>query len=275
MTMLHAGGKFGGGSYKVSGGLHGVGVSAVNALSEWCEVVVWRDGKTHFQRYERGYPSGPVEVKGKAPTKTTGTKTTFRFDPEIFKGAITYRFDTLVQRFREMAFVTRGVTIFLLDERSNREMTFYFEGGIISFVRYLNRNRQVLHPVVHVEREIDGIAIDAAIQYTGAYAESVYAFANTINTVINRRKFEFFIPISPLIDHCVSISRFLSRLAFAASNSAFFSFSLATISAGAFVRKASLVSFFSTLLKSDAAFSNRLVRRSISFCTSIRPARGI
>ncbi|MBN1147905.1 MAG: DNA topoisomerase (ATP-hydrolyzing) subunit B [Anaerolineales bacterium] len=183
MTTLHAGGKFGSGSYKVSGGLHGVGVSAVNALSEWCEVVVWRDGKTHFQRYERGYPTGPLVVKGKAPANTTGTKTTFKFDPEIFKGDLTYRFDALVQRFREMAFVTRGVTIFLLDERSNREMTFYFEGGITSFVRYLNRNRQVLHPVVHVEKEVDGIAIDAAIQYTDAYAESVYAFANTINTI--------------------------------------------------------------------------------------------
>ena len=101
----------------------------------------------------------------------TGTKTTFKFDPEIFKGDLDFRFDTLVQRFREMAFVTRGVTIFLLDERTDREMTFYFEGGITSFVRYLNRNRQVLHPVVHVEKEVDGITIDAAIQYTDAYAE--------------------------------------------------------------------------------------------------------
>lgn len=183
MTILHAGGKFGGGSYKVSGGLHGVGVSAVNALSEWCEVEVQRDGKVHFQRYERGYPAGPVKVIGKASSKATSTKTTFKFDSLIFQGDIDYRFDPLVQRFREMAFVTRGVTIFFLDERSNREMTFYFEGGIISFVRYLNRNRQVLHPPVHVEREVDGITIDAAIQYTDAYAESVYAFANTINTV--------------------------------------------------------------------------------------------
>jgi DNA gyrase subunit B len=183
MTVLHAGGKFGGGSYKVSGGLHGVGVSAVNALSEWCEVEVRRDGKIHFQRYERGYPKGPVEVAGKAPQGSTGTRTTFKYDPEIFKGELDYRFDTLVQRFREMAFVTRGVTIFLLDERNDREMTFYFEGGITSFVRYLNRNREVLHPVVHIEKEVDGITIDAAIQYTDAYAESVYAFANTINTI--------------------------------------------------------------------------------------------
>ncbi len=183
MTVLHAGGKFGGGGYKVSGGLHGVGVSAVNALSEWCEVEVNRDGLIHKQRYERGYPQGPVEVIGKAPKDDTGTRTTFKFDTEIFKGDLDYNFNTLVQRFREMAFVTRGVTIYLLDERSYREMTFYFEGGIASFVRYLNRNRSVLHKVVEVEKEIDGVTVDAAIQYTDAYAESVYAFANTINTI--------------------------------------------------------------------------------------------
>ena len=183
MTTLHAGGKFGGESYKVSGGLHGVGVSAVNALSEWCEVEVRREGKVHFQRYERGYPSAAVEVIGKSSKNSTGTRTTFKFDPEIFTGDIDYRFDTLVQRFREMAFVTRGTTMYLLDERSGREMTFYFEGGITSFVRYLNRNRTVLHPVVYVDKDVDSVSIDAAIQYTDAFAESVYAFANTINTV--------------------------------------------------------------------------------------------
>jgi DNA gyrase subunit B len=183
MTTLHAGGKFGGGSYKVSGGLHGVGVSAVNALSEWCEVEVKRDGKIHFQRYEHGYPVASVKVIGKIPSEITGTRTTFKYDSKIFTGDIDYKFETLVQRFREMAFVTRGVTIYMLDERSNREMTFYFEGGITSFVRYLNRNRGVLHPVVHVEKEVDNIVIDAAIQYSDAYAESVYAFANTINTI--------------------------------------------------------------------------------------------
>jgi DNA gyrase subunit B len=183
MTVLHAGGKFGGGSYKVSGGLHGVGVSAVNALSEWCEVEVNRDGKKHFQRYERGFPKGPVAIIGKTSPKETGSKTTFKFDPDIFKGDLDYRFDTLSQRFREMAFVTRGVTIYFRDDRINREMTFYFEGGITSFVRYLNRNRDVLHSVVHAEKEIDGITIDSAIQYTDAYAESVYSFANTINTI--------------------------------------------------------------------------------------------
>ncbi len=183
MTVLHAGGKFGGGGYKVSGGLHGVGVSAVNALSEWCEVEVRRDGQIHKQRYERGYPQGPVVSSGKIKEDESGTKTTFKFDPEIFKESIDYRFDTLAQRFREMAFVTRGTTIHFRDERGDRELTFYFEGGINSFVRYLNRNRAPLHPVVYVEKDIDGIGIEAAIQYTDSYTESVYSFANTINTV--------------------------------------------------------------------------------------------
>ncbi len=183
MTTLHAGGKFGGGSYKVSGGLHGVGVSAVNALSEWCEAQVYRDGQIYFQRYEKGYPVTPVKVIGKTSKDENGTHITFKYDPEIFKGEMDFRFDNLTQRFREMAFVTRGVTLYFLDERVEKEMTFYFEGGITSFVRYLNRNRDVLHPVVHVEKEMDGITVDAAIQFTDAYAESVYAFANTINTV--------------------------------------------------------------------------------------------
>jgi len=184
MTTLHAGGKFGGGGYKVSGGLHGVGVSAVNAVSEWCEVEVRLDGQIHFQRYERGYPKVPVKVIGKTKAVDTGTKVTFKFDPQIFKeDNLDYRFDTLLQRFREMAFVTRGVTIKFVDERSDREMTFYFEGGITSFVRYLNRNRENLHSVVHVEKDIDNIGIEAAIQYTDAYTESVYSFANTINTI--------------------------------------------------------------------------------------------
>ena len=184
MTTLHAGGKCGGGGYKVSGGLHGVGVSAVNALSEWCEVEVHLDGQIHFQRYERGYPKTPVKVIGKTKADDTGTKVTFKFDPQIFKeDNLDYRFDTLLQRFREMAFVTRGVTIKFMDERNDREMTFYFEGGITSFVRYLNRNRENLHSVVHVEKDVEGTGIEAAIQYTDAYTESVYSFANTINTI--------------------------------------------------------------------------------------------
>ena len=183
MTMLHAGGKFGGGSYKVSGGLHGVGVSAVNALSRWCEVEVRRDGKVYSQRYERGVPAGPVKAVGKAKAGETGTTVTFRFDEEIFKGELDYKFDTLATRFREMAFVTRGVTISLTDERDGQETSFYFEGGILSFVKYLNRNREVVHPVVAVNREVEGIGIEVAVQYTDVYNESVYSFANTINTV--------------------------------------------------------------------------------------------
>jgi DNA gyrase subunit B len=182
MTVIGAGGKFGGGGYKVSGGLHGVGVSAVNALSEWMVTEIKRDGKLWQQSYKRGVPQGTIKQIGKAKDET-GTKQTFIFDKQIFTEDIDYRFDTLVQRFREMAFVTRGVMIRLVDERNDREMTFYFEGGLTSFVRYLNRNRENLHSVVHVEKDIDAIGIEAAIQYTDAYTESVYSFANTINTV--------------------------------------------------------------------------------------------
>jgi DNA gyrase subunit B len=183
MTTLHSGAKFGGEGYKVSGGLHGVGVSAVNALSEWCEVEVRRGGKVYAQRYERGAPVGPVKPIGKTAKGVTGTKTTFKYDREIFKGDLDYRFSTLVARFREMAFVTRGVTIRLLDKRNEQEMTFYFEGGIVAFVRYLNRNRKTLHTVVHAENVVNGTGIEVALQYSDSYAESLYSFANTINTV--------------------------------------------------------------------------------------------
>ena len=182
MTVIGAGGKFGGGGYKVSGGLHGVGVSAVNALSEWVVTEIKRDGKLWQQNYKRGVPQGLIKQIGKVKDET-GTKQTFKFDKQIFTEDIDYRFDTLVQRFREMAFVTRGVRIRFVDERADREMTFYFEGGLTSFVRYLNRNRENLHSVVHVEKDIEAIGIEAAIQYTDAYTESVYSFANTINTI--------------------------------------------------------------------------------------------
>jgi len=182
MTVLHAGGKFGGGSYKVSGGLHGVGVSAVNALSEWMEVTVHREGKVFFQRYERGIPKAPVKTIGTYTGEQTGTTTTFLFDRTIFKEDTGFKFDTLMQRFREMAFVTRGVTMKLVDERDDREITFHFEGGIESFARYLNRNRDLVSPTIYGEKEIDGIGIEYAVQYTDTYAESVYTFANTIHT---------------------------------------------------------------------------------------------
>jgi len=186
MTTLHAGAKFGGDGYKVSGGLHGVGVSAVNALSEWMEVVVDnpRDGRRYHQRYERGISVSPVEEIG--ATQEQGTRVTYRFDPTIFID-VSFDFETLAQRVRELAFVAGGVAIHLVDEREQpfpREMTFYFEGGIASFVRYLNRNRKVLHQeVVYANHRHDGVGIEVALQYTDTYAESVYVFANTIHTI--------------------------------------------------------------------------------------------
>jgi DNA gyrase subunit B len=186
MTTLHAGAKFGGDGYKVSGGLHGVGVSAVNALSEWMEVVVDnpRDGRRYRQRYERGTPVTSVEEIGEAHGQ--GTRVTYRFDSTIFKD-VAFEFETLVQRMRELAFVAGGVAIHLLDEREEpfpQEMTFYFEGGIASFVRYLNRNRKVLHDeVVYANYANSGVGIEVAMQYTDTYAMSVYAFANTIHTI--------------------------------------------------------------------------------------------
>jgi DNA gyrase subunit B len=184
MTKLHAGGKFGSGAYKVSGGLHGVGVSAVNALSDWLEVEVRSDGVLYMQRYHRGVPEAEVAVAGKVEDGTHGTRTTFLPDKTIFEDT-EYKFDTLLQRFREMAFLTRGLTIDFMDERTDngaRQTSFYFEGGVRSFVRYLNKNRVVLHEPVYIEREVEGVTIEAAIQYNDGYSESVYAFANTINT---------------------------------------------------------------------------------------------
>jgi DNA gyrase subunit B len=188
MTELMAGGKFGSGSYKATGGLHGVGVSAVNALSAGMQVEVRREGRVWRQRYVRGVPQTQVERLGKS--KETGTVVTFMPDTEIFPD-INFRFETLTQHFRETAFVTRGLRISLLDERVEpfpHEATFYFEGGIASFVRYLNRNRKPLHDVVYAKREVsvEGIGeieVEVAIQYADYYAESVYAFANTINTL--------------------------------------------------------------------------------------------
>ncbi len=184
MTKLHAGGKFGSGAYKVSGGLHGVGVSAVNALSDWLEVEVRTGGQVHFQRYQRGIPQAAVAVIGKAEGGETGTHTTFTPDPTIFEETV-FRFETLEQRFREMAFLNRGLTINFADERTDngaRWMSFYFEGGVRSFVRYLNKNRTVLHEPVYIEKQVEGSLIEAAIQYNDSFNESVFSFANTINT---------------------------------------------------------------------------------------------
>jgi DNA gyrase subunit B len=186
MTMLHAGGKFDETAYKVSGGLHGVGAAAVNALSEWMEVTVRRDGGIFKQRYEKGIPVTPVEKIASLPrsNRETGTSTTFKFDDGIFKEEVDYRFDTLMNRFREMAFVTRGVFITLIDERpsSSRKMSFYFEGGLKSFVRYVNRNRRTIHDPIYAQKEVEKVEVEVAIQYTDSIATSEFAFANTIHT---------------------------------------------------------------------------------------------
>ena len=183
MTKLHAGGKFGGGGYKVSGGLHGVGVSAVNALSSWMETKVKRNGKIYRQRFERGVPVSEVEVVGKCAQDDTGTIQTFLRDDTIFI-VLEYSWHMLITRLREMAFLTRGVDILFVDERPEQphEMNFYFEGGVKSFVRYLNKNRTVLHSPIHVDMEVESTQVEAAIQYTDGFSESVFAFANTINT---------------------------------------------------------------------------------------------
>ena len=183
MTKLHAGAKFGQGGYKVASGLHGVGVSAVNALSEWLETTVRRDGQLYRQKYARGVPKAEVKVVGKYPKdERSGTIQRFYPDKQIFK-EIDYKFDVLTQRFREMAFLTRGLTIAFKDERDGRATTFYFEGGITSFVRYLNKNRNVIHAPFNAARQINGSTIEVAIQYTDGYGESTFTFANNINTV--------------------------------------------------------------------------------------------
>jgi DNA gyrase subunit B len=181
-TVLHAGGKFGGGGYKVSGGLHGVGISVVNALSEWLSVESARDGSIWGQQYERGKPKGPVKKLGPQGDRR-GTKTRFRADPEMFE-SIEYSFDLISQYLRESAYLTKGVWITFIDQRVDRERSFYFEGGLQSFVRHLNRNKEALHSQpIYVERREGGTLVEVAIQYNDTYTENVLAFANNINTV--------------------------------------------------------------------------------------------
>ena len=180
MTTLHAGGKFGGSAYKVSGGLHGVGVSVVNALSEWLEVEVWSDGKKYLQRYERGKPTGDLEEVGKA--RRTGTRVTFLSDGEIFEDR-TFSLDVLSNRLREMAFLNRGLRIALIDERVDKSEEFYYTGGIKQFVELLNENKATLHPrPIFIEAQRDETAVEIALQYNDGYAETVFSFANNINT---------------------------------------------------------------------------------------------
>ena len=181
-TVLHAGGKFGGGGYKVSGGLHGVGVSVVNALSEWMGVESARDGSIWTQEYQRGKPLGPVKKLGPQGTRK-GTRTSFRADPEMFE-TTDFEFDTISQRLRESAYLNKGVWITLIDERRDRERSFYFEGGLQSFVRHLNRNKEALHHrPIYVDRREGSTAVEVALQYNDSYTENVLAFANNINTV--------------------------------------------------------------------------------------------
>jgi len=181
MTKLHAGGKFGGGGYKVSGGLHGVGLSVVNALSERLQVTVMRHGKQHYQEYRRGAPTAPMKVVGKADT--TGTYIRFWPDPEVFE-ELGFHWDIVSHRLRELAFLNKALTILLRDERIDLDYTFYFEGGISAFVKYLNRDKGWvnLRPL-HVEREIEENTVEIALQYNQGFTENVLAFANDINTV--------------------------------------------------------------------------------------------
>jgi DNA gyrase subunit B len=183
MTILHAGGKFGGGSYQISSGLHGVGVSVVNALSEWCQVDVKRGGILYRQRYERGIPVTPLLEVDLVEEDDTGTITSFLPDLEVMETR-DFNFDVLAQRFREMAYLNRGLTISLHDERTDREVTFYFEGGLISFVRYLNKDRgRIMARPISTVRELDGMKIELALQYNDGWNATEFSFANGINTV--------------------------------------------------------------------------------------------
>ena len=179
LTKLHAGGKFDKNSYKISGGLHGVGVSVVNALSEWLEVEIRRGGKVYQQNYRRGKALAPLAEVGK--TRGTGTKVTFLADKEIFE-VVEYSFDTLSKRLRELSFLNKGLKIVLEDERDGKKHEFHYKGGIVEFVEHLNRNKEPLHKPIAIERERDGIQIEVAMQYNDGYQEQIFTYANSINT---------------------------------------------------------------------------------------------
>ncbi|UOQ95531.1 DNA topoisomerase (ATP-hydrolyzing) subunit B [Halobacillus shinanisalinarum] len=181
MTVLHAGGKFGGGGYKVSGGLHGVGASVVNALSSKLEIFVHRDGKVHYQEYHRGVPQEDLKVID--DTDITGTRVQFKPDPEIFTETEEYQYEILANRIRELAFLNKGLTITLEDKRSEQEAAhYYYEGGIISYVEHLNRTREALHEPFSIEDEQDEISIEIAMQYNDGFASNIYSYANNIHT---------------------------------------------------------------------------------------------
>ena len=182
MTVLHAGGKFDKDSYKVSGGLHGVGVSVVNALSEWLKVEVRRNGGIYFQEYQRGLPIKPAKEIGKCKKNETGTKVTFLPDKEIFK-VTEFRFDTIAERMRELAYLNKNITIKIKDERNGgEEATYHFKGGIVEFVQYLDEARQPLHKTVYVEGERDNTPVEVAFQYSDSYTENIFSYVNNINT---------------------------------------------------------------------------------------------
>src|SRR5699024_2503122 len=179
---LHAGGKFGGGGYKVSGGLHGVGDAVVNALSSHLEAYVHRSGKIHYLRFEKGAVQGNVEIIG--DTDMTGTTINFKPDPEIFTETTVYDYDILKHRLRELAFLNRKLTISLEDQRNEEDerVDFYYEGGISSYVEYMNRSKDVLHEPIYATGEDDDIEVEVALQYNDGYASNLYSFANNIHT---------------------------------------------------------------------------------------------
>jgi len=180
LTVLHAGGKFGGEGYKVSGGLHGVGISVVNALSEYLKAEVFTGGKMYIQEYVRGIPK--TDIKEIGDTEKTGTRITFRPDDEIFE-EIDFQYDTVEHRLRELAFLNKGIRINFADERSEEESHFFYEGGIKEFVMHLNKNREHIHSeVIYIDKEKDDIALEVALQYTTTYTESIFSYANNINT---------------------------------------------------------------------------------------------
>ncbi|MCR4427008.1 MAG: DNA topoisomerase (ATP-hydrolyzing) subunit B, partial [Firmicutes bacterium] len=181
LTILHAGGKFGGGGYRVSGGLHGVGLSVVNALSEQLEVWVKRDGAVHYQKYQRGVPVGPLEIIGE--TTESGTTVKFKPDASIFE-TVEFSFDVLSHRMREFAFLSRGIRILLRDERDGREQVFQYDGGIQSFVEHMNRAKDPVHPeVIYIAKELPKVSVEVALQYNDGYNDNTFCFANYVNTV--------------------------------------------------------------------------------------------
>ena len=184
-TVLHAGGKFGGDGYKVSGGLHGVGASVVNALSEWLEVKVYRDGKIYHQRFEKGgHPVKPLEIIGDCDPNRTGTTVTFKPDPQIFEETTEFNYETLKSRSRELAFLNKGLRIILSDLRTGAKDEFLYNGGLREYVELLNKNKKPIHnDIVHVEGEEDNISIEVAMQYNDGYSSNIYSFTNNIHTV--------------------------------------------------------------------------------------------